>query len=194
VSRSRVLTIPNLVSFARLAAVPVFWWLLIGEDRVTAATALLILVAGTDWVDGFLARRLNQVSRLGAILDPVADRIMIVSAVGAGMIAGIIPGVIGIPLLVREGIMAFVTLILALRGVPVLAVRYLGKLATFLLYGAISLFYLASFGFLDAILLPLAWLGGVVGLILYWVVLVQYVGDARVGLAQLESPPHAQES
>ncbi|MGH8946819.1 MAG: CDP-alcohol phosphatidyltransferase family protein [Acidimicrobiia bacterium] len=193
-SGSRVLTIPNLVSFARLATVPVFWWVLLGKEQVTLAALLLIAVGWTDWIDGYLARRLNQVTRLGAILDPVADRLTIASAVVAGLIAGIIPSPIGIPLLVREVIMAVVTLFVAARGAPVLEVRYLGKLATFLLYGAIPFFYLATAGHLEGLLAPLAWLTGVTGLVLYWVVLVQYLGDARVALANVESPPNPQES
>ena len=193
-SGRRVLTIPNLVSLARLATVPIFWWVLLGEGEVTLAALLLIAVGSTDWVDGYLARRLNQVTRLGAILDPVADRLMIASAVVAGLIAGIIPSSLGIALLVREVIMTVVTLFVAARGAPVLQVRYLGKLATFLLYGAIPLFYLADAGHLEDLFTPLAWLTGVIGLVLYWVVLVQYLGDARVALAEVESPPNPQES
>lgn len=193
-SGSRILTVPNLISLARLGAVPIFWWLLLGEEKVAHSAILMMAVGLTDWLDGYLARRLDQVSRLGAILDPVADRVMIVSAVVAGMIAGVVPSLIAIPLLVREAIMASITLILAARGAPVLEVRYLGKVATFLLYGAIPSFYLASAGFLEALFLPLGWGTGVGGLVLYWYVLVQYFGDARAALAQVESPPSPQES
>ena len=77
----RILTIPNLVSFVRLAAIPVFWWLLLGEENVAAATILFAVIATTDWIDGYLARRLGQVSKLGKALDPVADRLLIAAAV-----------------------------------------------------------------------------------------------------------------
>jgi cardiolipin synthase len=194
VSDHWVLTIPNLVSFARLATVPIFWWLLIAEDDLTAAAVLIIVVGVTDWVDGYLARRLEQASRLGAMLDPIADRVMIASAVVGGLIVGALPPLIAIPLLVRESVMAAVTIILALRKAPPLEVRYLGKLATFLLYGAIPIFYLGAAGLLESTLLPIAWVSGVIGLGLYWVVLVQYLGDARSALADVESAPGSQEN
>ena len=122
-SDSRVFTIPNLVSFARLATVPLFWWLLIVEERIAAAAWLVFIVGWTDWIDGYLARRLHQVSRLGTLLDPIADRLMIASAVIAGLIAGVLPLAIGVPLMVREVIMALVTALLASRGRPALQVR-----------------------------------------------------------------------
>lgn len=189
-----MLTIPNLVSFARLATVPLFWWLLLVEERVTSAAMLLIVVGVTDWIDGYLARRLDQLSKLGAILDPVADRLIIASAIVAGLIAGILPELFAIPLLVREAMMAVITLIVSFRGAPVLEVRYLGKVATFLLYGAIPSFYLAAAGEFEDVFLPFAWVVGAIGLILYWTVLFQYIRDARVALAEVESRPHPQES
>ncbi|MBP1632754.1 MAG: phosphatidylglycerophosphate synthase, partial [Acidobacteria bacterium] len=66
----RILTIPNVISLARLAMVPLFLWLLFGADSPLAAGLLLGAIGATDWVDGFLARRLNQVSELGKLLDP----------------------------------------------------------------------------------------------------------------------------
>lgn len=193
-SESRVLTIPNLVSLARLAIVPVFWWLLLVEERVAEAAILVFAVGWTDWIDGYLARRLNQVSKLGEILDPVADRLMIASAIVGGLIAGVLPWLIGVPLLIREVIMTVIAIFLASRGVPALKVRYLGKLATFILYGAIPSFYMASAGLFESFFLPLAWVAGVIGLVLYWVVLVQYLGDARVTLRDVESAARPQES
>lgn len=189
---SRVFTVPNLVSFARLASVPVFWWLLLAAERVDIAAVLVIIVGATDWIDGYLARRLHQVSRLGALLDPVADRVMIASAVIAGLIAGVLPALFAVPLIVREAIMALVTLLLAARRVT-LRVRFLGKLATFILYVAIPSFYLAAAGVFEDLLFPLAWGIGLVGLVLYWVVLAQYLGDARLALRDVESPSSPQE-
>ena len=81
--RSRVLTIPNLVSIVRMLLVPVFWWILL-EGRPTPAALLLIGMGLTDWLDGWLARRLDQVSDLGIILDPVGDWLMMSSAVLGG--------------------------------------------------------------------------------------------------------------
>lgn len=185
----RILTIPNLVSFIRLAAIPVFWYLLLGAEDVAAATILFALIATTDWVDGYLARRLGQVSKLGKALDPVADRLMIASAVVAGLIAEIVPPVIGWTLIVREVYMALVTLTLVTRGKGTLEVRRLGKTATFLVYSSIGWFYFAAIPFLEWLTRPLAWIAGVVGLVLYWVTAVQYTGDARQKLAGLESSP-----
>ncbi|HEX6946055.1 MAG TPA: CDP-alcohol phosphatidyltransferase family protein [Acidimicrobiia bacterium] len=178
----RILTVPNLVTFIRLVGVGVFWWLLL-TDRITAAAWLIVVVGWTDWVDGFLARRLGQVSRLGKALDPVADRLMIASAVIGGLVKKVVPLAIGTPLLLREVVMAGVAAWVAAKTHGVLEVRPLGKLATFILYGAIPAFYLAAAG-VDW-MRPIGWAMGVVGLALYWWVLFQYVGDAR--RRQLES-------
>ncbi|HEX6287503.1 MAG TPA: CDP-alcohol phosphatidyltransferase family protein, partial [Acidimicrobiia bacterium] len=183
-----------LVSFVRLAAIPVFWWLLLGADNVTAATILFALVATTDWIDGYLARRLNQVSKLGKSLDPVADRLMIASAVIAGLIADIVPSPIGIALIAREIYMAIVTLFVFSRTKTTLEVRKLGKWATFLVYSAIGWFYIGAIPFLEVILIPLAWTAGVIGLVLYWVTAYQYTRDALGVVGELESTASPEES
>ncbi len=185
---NRVLTVPNLVSFIRLIGVGVFWWVILVEENIVAAAWLIFLVGWTDWIDGYLARKLNQVSELGKALDPIADRLMIVSAVLGGMIIDVVPLGIGIPLLLREAIMAVVALVLVSRGGGTLPVRDMGKLATFIIYGSIPAFYLAGADFWADFFLPLAWVSGVIGLALYWVVLFQYIGDANVRLSGLESP------
>jgi cardiolipin synthase len=183
----RILTIPNLVSLTRILGVGVFWWALIARDDVALAAWLIFGIGWTDWVDGYLARRLNQVSELGKALDPVADRLMIVSALVGGLIVGVVPVWIGVPLLVREGLMAIVSGVLVARGHGTLEVRYAGKLATFLLYGAIPAFYLVGAGVLPGLMRPLGWLTGTAGLILYWYVAVLYLNDARNAVRGLES-------
>jgi cardiolipin synthase len=190
----RILTVPNLVSFVRLAAIPLFWWLLLGADNITAATILFALIATTDWIDGYLARRLHQVSKLGKSLDPVADRLMIASAVVAGLIAEIVPAPIGIALIAREIYMATVTLYVFSRIRATLEVRVLGKWATFLVYSSIAWFYIAAIPFLEAILTPLAWAAGVIGLVLYWLTAFQYTGDALRLARELESTASPEES
>jgi cardiolipin synthase (CMP-forming) len=184
--RDRILTIPNLVTFVRLAGVVAFWWFLLG-DRIVLAAWFVFIIGWSDWLDGYLARKLNQASKLGAILDPVADRLMIFSAVVGGLIVGIIPPVIGIALVAREVLMAVVAGVLYLRGHGVLEVRYAGKLATFILYGAIPAFYLAAAGVMASVLETVGWVTGVVGLILYWYVAFLYIGDARSAMSGLES-------
>lgn len=190
----RILTIPNVISFVRLLGVGVFWWVLLVAENIGLAAVLIFVIGWTDWIDGYLARRLNQVSRLGMTLDPVADRVMIASAVVGGMIADVVPLSVGWLLIARELFMGIVTLILITRGKGTLEVRYLGKVATFILYGAMSGFYLAAAGFLEPLTRPLSWLGAVVGLILYWFVAFQYLGDARRRLSEVESGRTGEES
>lgn len=183
----RIFTVPNLVSFIRLAGVGVFWWVLFGAESVGLAGLLIFVIGWTDWIDGYLARRLNQVSKLGQVLDPVADRLMIASALIGGLIAGVVPGLIGWPLIAREVVMAGITMYLVIRGAGVLEVRKIGKQATFILYGAIPTFYFANAGILQIVAEPLAWVTGVVGLVLYWYAVVLYLGDARSAVRELES-------
>ena len=191
--QARVLTIPNVVSFARLAAVPYFWFVLLVEERHAWAGALVLIIGTTDWVDGYLARRLDQVSQLGKVLDPLADRLMIASALIGGLIASTIPAVIGWPLLAREALVSAGALWLAGRGGGALEVRYQGKVATFLLYGAIPSFYLSSGGVLEWLFQPIAWITGVLGLLLYWYVGWQYGSDIVRRLPPVESPQPEEE-
>lgn len=176
----RVLTLPNVISFARILAVPYFVWLLLGADELIAAGLLLLAIGGTDWLDGYLARRLGQVSKLGKMLDPIADRLAIVTAVIAGWIAGILPGWLVVGLLVRESMVASLAVWLLLVHHDTIDVRWIGKLATFLLYGAIPGYYVAAAGFLDGVLRPLAGLVAIIGLSLYWAVAVFYGADVRL--------------
>jgi len=192
----RILTIPNLVTFVRLLGVGVFWWVLLVEENIGLAAILIFVIGWTDWIDGYLARKLDQVSKLGTALDPIADRLMIASAVIGGMIVDppVVPLVIGLGLIARELVMGAVALILLSKGGGTLEVRYLGKVATFILYGAIPLFYLAAIDFLGVVTALLAWVSGVVGLAMYWYVTFQYVGDARKVLAEVKSAPGYEES
>lgn len=191
---NKIITVPNLVSFVRLAAIPVFCWLVLGPEEWTAATILFALIALTDWVDGYLARRLDQVTQLGKALDPVADRLLIAAAIIVGLIASIVPAVIGITLIVREVYMAFVTFGVVSRRGGVLEVRWLGKLATFIVYSSVGWFYMAAIGFIEFLTAPLAWAAGIAGLILYWITAIQYTGDALRIVSELESTASSEES
>jgi len=178
--------VPNLVSFIRLLMIPLFLWLLVAEDQPAAAGWLLLVIGGTDWVDGYLARRLNQVSEIGKFLDPLADRIAVATAVIAGWATGVLnPWFAGL-LIVREALIGIGALALAIRARSKLAVRFLGKLATFLLYGAIPAFYVATGDFLPGLWEPLAWISGIAGLTLYYWVGVQYARDIKEALAKQE--------
>jgi cardiolipin synthase (CMP-forming) len=174
----RVWTIPNAVSFARLLAIPYFWYVLLGQNRIGLAALLIFGIGSTDWLDGFLARRLSQESEFGAFLDPLADRLMIGSALIAGLIAGVLPPIIGWPLLAREAVVGVGAAIVASRGGGRLEVRYLGKLATFIIYGAIPSFYLSAADIAPWFFTPAAWISGSIGLFLYWWVALVYVVDA----------------
>ncbi|HEY5726977.1 MAG TPA: CDP-alcohol phosphatidyltransferase family protein [Acidimicrobiia bacterium] len=175
---SAIVTIPNLVSLARLLLVPLFLWLLLGVDEIAAAGWLLAIIGGTDWVDGYLARRLGQVSEMGKMLDPVADRLAVVAAVIGGLIAGVLPGWFVWGLIVREAVVAGLALYLGLRMGRRLEVRFLGKAATLILYAAISCWFIGV-GTAMSWLEQLAEIGALVGLVLYYAVMVSYVGDAR---------------
>lgn len=188
-----IFTVPNLVSFVRLAAIPYFWWVLLGQERIGLAAALIFLIGSTDWVDGYLARRLDQVTELGKVLDPVADRLMIASALIGGLIAGVIPAVIGWLLIIREAAVATGAVVLSGAGRGKLDVRPLGKTATFMLYGALPCFYLDAADILPWLFGPPAWLLAVVGTFLYWWVAGEYAVDIRNRFRSVESSSTNQE-
>ncbi|GBE23722.1 CDP-diacylglycerol--glycerol-3-phosphate 3-phosphatidyltransferase [bacterium BMS3Bbin01] len=176
-----ILTIPNLISTMRLLGVGLFAWLAFARGESAAAGWLLLLIGWSDWIDGYLARRLNQVSELGKVLDPLADRLAIATAVIGGMFVDVIPLSLGIAIALREVLVGVGALFLAGHGRRI-DVRPLGKLATFILYGAIPAFYVSHGTLLPSLFAGIAWSFGVVGLVLYWWVGVLYVGDARRAL------------
>jgi cardiolipin synthase len=181
----RVLTIPNLISAVRVGLVPLFLWLLFGADAPTAAGLLLGVIGGTDWIDGYLARRLGQVSELGKVLDPIADRLAITAAVIGGWIAGVLPWPVALALVVRESVIALGAVLAAWLWRARVEVRYLGKVATFALYSAIGSFYVYA-GFHHPFFIWWAWAVVVPGLVLYYAVGVQYFVD--VMRARREEP------
>lgn len=180
-----VLTLPNLVTAARLAAVPVFLWLLWGRDDPLAAAWLLGALGATDWVDGFLARRLGQVSELGKILDPVADRVVLLVCGGATILEGAVPAPVAVLALGREAVVAVVALTLAAMGARRIDVRWVGKAGTFLLFVAFPLFLAARSGVSWADWArAAAWATAVPGIVLAWWAAAAYVGPAREALAE----------
>ena len=175
---SDVFTIPNIISFVRLLLVPLFLWLLFAEDNVAGAGWHLAFIGATDWVDGYLARRLNQVSKIGEFLDPLADRLAVAAAVIGGLIADVLPAWFAWAIIIRELLIAVGALVIGVRAGTKLTVRPMGKLATLMLYAAIAWFYI-GIGWDWDWLVALAWIVGVPGLILYWIVGFQYFNDAR---------------
>ncbi len=182
-----MLTIPNAISAIRLALIPLFVWLLAGPDDPVWAGIVLGIIGSTDWVDGYLARRLNQVSEVGKILDPLADRIAVVTGVIAGLVTGYVPAWFGWLLIVREAAVGVGAIVVALQGHTSLAVRRMGKLATLLLYTSVAWFFIGA-GWEPA--LAVAWVSGVPGLILYYVVAVQYAGDAAAAIRERRATEH----
>jgi cardiolipin synthase len=175
------LTIPNLISVVRLLLVPVFLWLVFGVEEIGWAGVLLGFIGATDWIDGYLARRLDQVSEVGKFLDPLADRLAVFVAVIAGLIKGVLPAWFAWALILREIVIGVGALYGWTKGVTKLDVRWLGKTATLLLYFAITGFYLAE-GFDAPWLYWASLVGGTVGLVLYYVVAFQYLGDMRTAI------------
>ena len=184
----RVWTWPNALSVLRLLGVPVFLWLLLGPEEDGWAVAILMVSGFTDWLDGKLARWLDQSSRLGALLDPAADRLYIVSTLVALAIRGIIPLWVVALLVGREVVLGIALLVLRRHGYPPLQVHYLGKAATLLLLYAFPGLLLADGdGWLATAIAPFAWAFTIGGTALYVLAgvlyLVQVVGLVRADRA-----------
>jgi cardiolipin synthase len=181
-----VLNVPNSISFIRLALIPVFVWLVFGAQEHGWAGLLLGVIAATDWIDGFLARKLDQVTELGKFLDPLADRIAVVVAVVAGLVSGVLPEWFAIALIFRELVIGIGAIYGWRNGVTKLDVRFLGKAATLALYVSITAFYLES-GFSANWTGWVAYSFGIPGLLMYYWVAVQYLGDMRTAIGDRAS-------
>lgn len=171
-----VLTLPNLISAVRLALIPVLWWWM-ATDHVAAAGWLLGVIGSTDWIDGYLARRLNQVSEVGKFLDPLADRLAVATAVIGGLVFDILPPWFAWAVISREGVIGLGALVIGLKAGTKLAVRQLGKLATALLYASVAFYFVGKGSDFDPFVW-VAWLTGIPGLTFYYIVGVQYFQDA----------------
>ena len=181
----QILTAPNVITLVRLLCIPVFLWLLFGLDEQTAAAVLLAVLGATDWVDGYVARRFHQVSTLGKVLDPTADRILVGTAVIAVIIHGAVPLWFGLATLAREVLVSVMVVLLAALGAARIDVLWVGKAGTFALMASYPGFLL-SYGtaaWQEPIRVA-AWVLGLVGLALAWVAAASYVAPARLALRQ----------
>jgi cardiolipin synthase len=142
----QALNVPNVLSILRLAGVPLFLWLLLGPQEDGWALAVLVFSALTDWLDGKLARWLNQMSRLGQLLDPAADRLYIFATLVAFLVREIVPWWLVVALLGRELVVGVCLLVLRGNGFAPPEVSYLGKSATFNLMYAFPLLLLTQGG------------------------------------------------
>lgn len=140
----RVWTLPNVLSMLRLAGVPLFLWLVLGPEADGLAVLVLVVAGFTDWLDGTLARAWHQRSRLGQMLDPVADRFYILATLVGLAIREIIPWWLVVILVARDVVIALLVPVLKTRGYSSLPVHFLGKAATFSLLYAFPLVLLGA--------------------------------------------------
>lgn len=181
----RVLTVPNVITTIRLLLLPVFLWLLFNDHRVSAAW-LLGGLGATDFVDGYIARRFDQTSALGKILDPVADRLLFFVGVGGILVAGAMPLWFAVSLLSREILVTAGTLALAALGAARIDVTWFGKAGTLCNMFAVPLWLAHDSPDLGWQPLAglLAWGFSIPGLVLGWYAAALYVPLARKALAE----------
>ncbi|MDI5939330.1 MULTISPECIES: CDP-alcohol phosphatidyltransferase family protein [unclassified Micromonospora] len=181
---------PNLISFVRLLGVPLFLYLLLVAHADVAAVVVLALGGTTDWVDGWIARRLRQVSRLGELLDPLADRLYILATLLAFTAREVVPWQFTVALLARELLLLGSLGVLRRHGYGPPPVHYVGKTATFLLLAAFPVLLLAhatsavTATVAGAVGWGLAWWG----LVLYWAAGALYVLQAARLVRAVRSP------
>ena len=180
----RVLTLPNALSALRLLGVPLFVWAIL-THRDGLALIILTLSGITDYLDGKIARKFGLVSRVGQLLDPIADRLYIVSTLLCLAWREIIPWWVVIVLFAREAFMAVVVLIAKKHGWNGLPVHFVGKAATFNLLYAFPLLLLADGdGAVAAAAQPIAWGFAWWGIVLYWVAGILYAVQLRLLVAE----------
>jgi cardiolipin synthase len=181
---ARILTLANLLSFARILLIPVFVYLIMHEGTERAGLLLFAVVAATDWVDGYAARRLDQVTDLGRILDPTADRLAIAAGLIALVAAGAFPLWAALLVLVRDAAILVAGAVLLLTGGSRIEVRFIGKVATFGLMVAITLIAWGNLGLpLAAAAKAMGWAAYSVAIVEYYAATVLYVGDLRRAFA-----------
>ncbi|MDQ2748554.1 MAG: CDP-alcohol phosphatidyltransferase family protein [Pseudonocardiales bacterium] len=164
----RVLTIPNALSVLRLFGVPLFLWLLLGPHADGWAILVLFVSGFTDWADGVLARRLNQTSKLGALLDPLADRLYILATLVGLVLRNIIPLWLALVIVGRDAVLTFALAVIRRYGYAPFAVHYLGKAATFCLLYAFPFLLIGEYhGTVADLARPVAWAFTIWGTALY---------------------------
>ncbi|MPZ89336.1 MAG: CDP-alcohol phosphatidyltransferase family protein [Nitriliruptorales bacterium] len=179
VVHDRILTAANAITGMRLLGLPVFVWLMLGPQAYGSAFAVLVAVAATDWIDGYVARRFDQVTRLGQLLDPLIDRVLLATAAITLVVVGFLPLALAALFVGRDAVLLLVVL-LRYRGIPPIPVSRIGKTATFFLLVGVPSFLLASmdWGGRD-IALAVAWLFTVAGIVTYYIAGWGYYRAAR---------------
>lgn len=176
----RVVTLPNLLSALRLVGIPVFLWLVLVEHHNVLALGVLVLAGVTDFLDGWLARRLDQSSRVGRLLDPIADRLYILAVVVALAVRHIVPWWIAVILPLRDVLLWGLVPLLRSRGLTSLPVHFLGKAATFSLLYAFPLLLLGQgAGVGHTLARVFGWSFAIWGIGLYWCAGLLYAWQTR---------------
>lgn len=182
---SGVLTVPNLITVVRLGCIPWFLWLLLSQSDRMSAALLLGALGATDWVDGWVARRFNQISDVGKLLDPTADRLLLIVALGAILADGSIPIWFGVVVLVREVLVGIAALALLALGVRRIDVTWWGKTGTFALLWSVPCFLAGESTIPVAeAFAAAAWLSGLPGLAISWIAAWGYVPVAKEALRE----------
>jgi cardiolipin synthase len=178
----RIFTVPNALSFVRILLIPVFVALLVGEGTRLAGFVLMGAVLSTDWVDGVIARRTGQVTELGKVLDPVADRLAVITALVTMVVLRLFPLWAAGIVVARDLALLAGGLYLFRKGIRI-DVRLIGKYATFVLMWAIPLIAWGNAGLpIDDLAAVMGWVWFPVGVAEYYAAAVAYAGDARAAL------------
>jgi cardiolipin synthase len=183
----RILTIPNLLSLVRILAIPAFVALIVDRDTTFTGLIVFAVVVATDWIDGAVARATGQVSELGKVLDPVADRLAVAAGLIALAVRGAFPWWATALILARDVVLLIVGLwLLAARRVRI-EVRYVGKVGTFTTVVAIGCVAWGTLGYaLEHAFLAVGWIAFAVAIVEAYVAAAFYAGDVRRTLA---APP-----
>lgn len=177
---NRILTTPNVLSFLRLLLLPLFVWLALVPEADGAAFVLLALSSATDWFDGWLARRQHTVTRLGQLLDPIADRLYVVTTIVVLALRELVPWWVVVAFVARDLFMMAVQYLMRRHGLPLLPVHYVGKAATVCLLIGFPTFFLTTGDWaLAETALSVAWAFTLWGLGIYWWAAVLYAEQAH---------------
>jgi cardiolipin synthase len=190
-SLDRVATFPNLLSLVRILLIPVFVTLLLNHGTEAAGLVLLGAVVATDWVDGYIARHTGQVSNLGKVLDPVADRLAVAAALVALVVRHAFPLWAALLVICRDALILLAGLVLILRYRIRLDVRWVGKAATFGLMCAIPLVAWGDFGLVfHGFARVFGWMVFVPAIALYYVATAAYAVDVIRAVRLARRPPN----
>lgn len=186
---SRIVTIPNILSVVRLLLIPVFFAFLVSGHY---GWALLLIAASsiTDFIDGYVARHFNQVTRLGQLLDPAADRLFILATLVGLALVGVLPWWFTAVIVARDVLLLGLGVVLANHRFGPLPVHHLGKMGTFAILFAMPVLLLAAaFPETAWLALPVGWAAGIWGVFLYWWAGVAYALQAAGMIRDVRGAP-----